>query len=200
LSLSCRDHGVIEYTESHPLVGHCMMTWRTNQGVRRANYVGHDGVDRGNRATRGKTRDSVSASPDGSAHAGVSAVGLSDLAHPREVLRGVIDSQLLVGGENRVDAPHPLRDPKQIHELLRAADKDWARGMRDRFGEGIRTAILDQIETSVMREIAVIEDKTDETVPWHGCLQLVASKRYKGLTLRPMPSITFQNVMNVDQS
>ena len=51
-----------------------------------------------------------------------------------------------------------------------------------------------------MGQIAIIEDKTDETVSWHGSLQFDTSKRYKGLTLRPMPSITFQNVMNVDQS
>jgi hypothetical protein len=51
-----------------------------------------------------------------------------------------------------------------------------------------------------MRQIPVIEDKTDQTVLWHGCLQLVESKRYNGETLSPMPSMTFQNVMNVDQS
>ena len=72
--------------------------------------------------------------------------------------------------------------------------------MGDRFCEGIWTAILDQIEPGVMRQIPVIEDKTDQTVLWHGCLQLVESKRYNGETLSPMPFMTFQNVMNVDQS
>jgi len=33
--------------------------------------------------------------------------------------------------------------------------------MGDRFCEGIWTAILDQIEPGVMRQIPVIEDKTD---------------------------------------
>jgi hypothetical protein len=51
-----------------------------------------------------------------------------------------------------------------------------------------------------MGQIAVVKDKTDQTVSGHRSLQLDRSNLYKGLTLRPMPSITFQNVMNVDQS
>jgi hypothetical protein len=39
--------------------------------------------------------------------------------------------------------------------------------MSDRFGKGIRVAILDQVKTGVMGQIAVVEDKTDETVSWH---------------------------------
>jgi hypothetical protein len=84
--------------------------------------------------------------------------------------------------------------------VLRPADQGRARRMLHRFAEGIWAAILDQIEAGVMGEIAVIEDKTDEAVSWHGLLQSGQSKRYNRPTLRPMPSITFQNVMNVDQS
>jgi len=144
-----------------------MMTGRADQGVRRTDRIGHNGVDRGYGASCGKSRDSVSASPDGSARSGVPAIGLSNLGHPRQVLRRVIDDQLLVGGEYRIDAPHPFCDSKQIHEVLGAANKSWARWMGDRFGEGIWTSIPDQIETGVMSEIAVIEDKTDQTVLWH---------------------------------
>ena len=168
LRLSCRDDGVVEDAEPHPLVRHRVVTGRTDQGVRRVDGTGHDGVDRRDRATGGETRDAISASPDRSARAGVSAVGLGDLGHPREMLRRVIDGQLLVGGDERIDAPHALRDPEQIHEVLRAADERRARRMRDRVGEGVRKSVLDQIETGVMRQIAIVEDKTDEPLSWHG--------------------------------
>jgi hypothetical protein len=72
--------------------------------------------------------------------------------------------------------------------------------MGNRFGEGVWAAVLDQTETGVMGQIAVVKDKTDETVSCHRWFQLDESKHYKGATLKPMPSITFQNVMNVDQS
>jgi len=39
--------------------------------------------------------------------------------------------------------------------------------MGDWFGEGIRAAVLDEIETSVMGQVTIIEDKTDETVSCH---------------------------------
>ena len=42
--------------------------------------------------------------------------------------------------------------------------------MRDWFGERVEAAVRDQIETGVMRQVAIVEDKTDETVSWHGSL------------------------------
>ena len=108
---------------------------------------------------RGQSRDAISASADRGARAGVSAVGLRDLGHPRQVLRRVIDGQLLVGGESWIDTPHPIRDPEQIHEMFRAADESRARRVGDRFGEGIQGAIRDQVETGVMGQITVVKDK-----------------------------------------
>jgi hypothetical protein len=55
----------------------------------------------------------------------------------------VIDGQLLVEGESRLDAAHPLRDSEQIYELLGAPDQGRARGMGNRFGEGVESAVLD---------------------------------------------------------
>ena len=112
LRLSRRDDGIVEDAESHPLVRHGVVTGRSHQGVRRVDSTGHDSVDRGDRPTRGESRDAISASSDRSARASVPAVGLRDLGHPREILRRVVDGQLLVGGANRVDAAHALRDPE----------------------------------------------------------------------------------------
>src|SRR5215212_3608594 len=200
LRLAGRDDRIVENAESHPLVRHGMVTRRADQGIRGAHGAGHDGVHSGDRATGGQSRDAISAAADRGARAGIPTVGLSDLGHPRQMLRRVIDGQLLVGGESWIDSPHPIRDPVQVHEMFRAADESRARWVRDRFGEWIQGAIRDQVETGVMGQITVVKDKTDETVSWHRSLQLDQSQRYKGLTLRPMPSITFQNVMNVDQS
>jgi hypothetical protein len=72
--------------------------------------------------------------------------------------------------------------------------------MRYRFGERVRESIVDQIETGVVRQIAIVENETDEPLSWHELLRRDESKRYRGPTLSPIPSITFQNVMNVDQS
>ena len=169
LRLSCRDDGVVEDAESHPLVRHGMVTGRPDQGVRRVDGTGHHGVDRGDRAPSGEPRDAISASPDWSARAGVSAVGLAQSRPPARDAPAC-DRRVSCSSEAtiRFDALHALRDPEQIHEVLRAADQRRARRMRDWFGEGVRNSILDQIETGVMREIAVIEDKTDEPVSWHG--------------------------------
>ena len=68
-----RHNGVVENAESHSLVCHSMMTGWADQGVRGRNRTGHDGVDRGNRATGGKPRDPISAAADRSARTGVSA-------------------------------------------------------------------------------------------------------------------------------
>jgi hypothetical protein len=72
--------------------------------------------------------------------------------------------------------------------------------MRYRLGERVRESIVDQIETGVVRQIAIVEDETDEPLTWHGWLRRDESKLYRGPTLRPIPSITFQKDMNVDQS
>jgi hypothetical protein len=42
--------------------------------------------------------------------------------------------------------------------------------MRDRFGEVIEATVPDEIETSVVGQIAVVENETDETVSSHGRL------------------------------
>jgi hypothetical protein len=82
----------------------------------------------------------------------------------------VIDGQLLVGRDHRIDAPHPLRDAEQVHEVLRAADQGGARRMRNGFGKGVRAAVRDKIETGVMRQVAVVEDQSNEAVSWHESL------------------------------
>jgi hypothetical protein len=139
----------------------------TDQGVGRVDSTGHDGIDRRDRATGGQACNAISASPDRSARAGVPAVGLGDLRHPREVLRRVVDGQLLVGRDNRIDAPHALPDPDQINEVLRATDERRARRMRDRVGKRVWKSVLDQIETGVVCQIAIVKDKTDEPLSWH---------------------------------
>jgi hypothetical protein len=48
---------------------------------------------------------------------------LGDLGHPREILRRVINGQLLVGRENGLDVPHAFRDPKQIDQVLSVANE-----------------------------------------------------------------------------
>ena len=83
------------------------------------------------------------------------------------MLRRVINGQLFVGRENGLDAPHALCDPEQIDQVLRAADERRARRMRDRVGERVRKSVVDQIETGVVRQIAIVEDKTDEPLSWH---------------------------------
>jgi hypothetical protein len=93
---------------------------------------------------------------------------LGDLGHPREILRRVINGQLLVGRENGLDAPHAFRDPKQIDQVLSAANERRTRQMRCRFGERVRKSVVDQIETGVVRQVAIVEDETDEPLPWHG--------------------------------
>jgi hypothetical protein len=80
------------------------------------------------------------------------------------MLGSVIDGELLVGGDRGIDAFHALRNPKKVHEMLRPAHERWTRRMRDRLSEWIQTPVLDEVETGVMRQIAVIEDKTNETV------------------------------------
>jgi hypothetical protein len=40
--------------------------------------------------------------------------------------------------------------------------------MRYRFGERVRKSVVDQIETGVVRQVAIVEDETDEPLPWHG--------------------------------
>jgi hypothetical protein len=41
-----------------------VVTGGPNQGVRRVDGTGHDGIDRRDRAPGGETRDTISASPD----------------------------------------------------------------------------------------------------------------------------------------
>ena len=65
---------------------------------------------------------------------------------------------------------------------------------------GYGNAVVDQIKTGVVRQIAIVEDQADDSLSWHWTLQGDELKLYKGLTLSPMPSMTFQNDMNVDQS
>jgi hypothetical protein len=155
-------------TESHSFVRHRVVTRGTDQGVGRVHSTGHDGVDGRDRAPGGETRNAISTAPDRSAGAGVAAVGLADLSHPRQMVRRVIDGQLLVGRHDRVDAPHALRDPEQIHQVLRPANQRRARGMRDRLGKWVGKSVLDQIETGVVRQIAIVEDKTGEPLSGHG--------------------------------
>jgi hypothetical protein len=39
--------------------------------------------------------------------------------------------------------------------------------MRDRVGERVWKSVVDQIETGVVRQIAIVKDKTDEPLSWH---------------------------------
>jgi hypothetical protein len=180
LSLSRCDDGIIEDAESHPFVGHRMVTGGTDHGVSRVHNTGHDGIDCRDRAPGSDTRNAISAATDWSARAGVPAIGLGDLCHPGEMLRRVIDGQLLVGGNNGIDPQHSLRDAEQIHEVFRPADESRAGRVCDRFGEGVRVAVTDQAETGVMSQIAIVEGKTDETVSWHGRLHLVRRNATEG--------------------
>jgi hypothetical protein len=40
--------------------------------------------------------------------------------------------------------------------------------MGDWVGEGVRKSVPDQVKTGVVREIAIVEDKTDEPLSRHG--------------------------------
>jgi hypothetical protein len=145
-----------------------VVTGRPDQGVRRVDGAGHDRGHRRDRAPSREARYAISTSPDRSARAGVTTVGLGDRCYPRQMLRRVIDTQLLVRGDDRVDALHALRDPIQIDEVFRTADEGRTRRMGDWVGKGVRKSVPDQVKTGVVREIAIVEDKTGEPFSRHG--------------------------------
>lgn len=143
LRLPRRHDDVVVDAEAHPLAGHGVVAGRADQRVCGVDRARHHRVDRRDRATGREARHAVAPWPNRRTGSGVSPRSDRERGDARQVVGGVIDGELLVGGDDWLDARHPLGNPVQIEQMLGPADEGRARRVRDRLGEGIEPGVLD---------------------------------------------------------